>query len=505
MAPPAPLSTSYGLDGSSVLGSTEPRLWTPPLRDLTPETSYGFAVVEFADRVLGEPLDPWEAWAVIHAGELFPDDRPRFRTVLILVARQNGKTHLLKVLALFWLFVEQWPLVLGMSTNLAYAQEAWQGAVDMAQACTDLAALIPANGVRLANGEQQVRTVDGCRYKIAASNRRGGRSLSVDRLVIDELREHADWLAWNAAIPAMNARPYAQAFAISNQGDDTSVVLDSLRDSALAFIDKGEGDRRLGLFEWSAADDADPLDPAAWAAANPNLGRRIDVDAIAGASARAVKAGGEELAGFRTEVLCQRVRLLAPAIDAGAWRRCRDDGDLSAVRRRVACCLDVAPDGQHATLVAAAALPDGRVRVEVVAAWDGTEEVRRALGPLLARVRPRKYGWFPNGPAAALAADMTKRKGWPPPGVEVDELRGETASVCMGLNEHAVAGRIAHSGDPLLDAHITGAERLKRGDRWVFSRRGEGHCDAAYAAAGAVHLARTLPPSPGKPRLVVAE
>jgi hypothetical protein len=38
----------------------------------------------------------------------------------------------------------------------------------------------------------------------------------------------------------------------------------------------------------------------------------------------------------------------------------------------------------------------------------------------------------------------------------------------------------------------------------VFSRKGEGHVDAAYAAAGAVHLARTLPAPVGKPRLVVA-
>jgi hypothetical protein len=52
---------------------------------------------------------------------------------------------------------------------------------------------------------------------------------------------------------------------------------------------------------------------------------------------------------------------------------------------------------------------------------------------------------------------------------------------------------------------VTGAGRLKRGDAWVFSRKGEGHCDAAYAAAGAVHLARTLPAPVGKPRLVVAD
>jgi phage terminase large subunit-like protein len=49
--------------------------------------------------VLRQPLDPWQQWVAIHIGELQPDGRPRFRQALIIVARQNGKTHLCKVLA----------------------------------------------------------------------------------------------------------------------------------------------------------------------------------------------------------------------------------------------------------------------------------------------------------------------------------------------------------------------------------------------------------------------
>lgn len=495
-----------------VLGSAAPRLFTPPLRRLTRTTSYGFEVIDFARDVLNLPLDPWQEWAVKHAGELLPDGRPRFRQVLLIVARQAGKTHLLTTLALFWLFKEQHKLVLGMSTNRDTAHEAWAAACELAQEVPALADRLGRNGVRTANGQEHLLTDTGARYKIAASNRRGGRGLAIDRLIIDELREHDDWTAYNAATPAMNARPHAQAFMISNQGDENAIVLDALRSSALHFLDTGEGDARLGLLEWSAEDDADPLDPAAWAAANPNLGRRVDHDTIAGPARRAARAGGAELAGFRTEILCQRVRMLNPAIDGAAWRRCLDVGTLDDVRSRVALCVDVSPDQQHATLVAAATLDDGRVRVEVVGAWEGskcTQEMRAALPALVARIRPRSLGWFPSGPAAALAADLADRKksgrtGWPPPGTLVEEIRGEIASCCMGLNEQVVAGRVAHSADPLLDMHVGGAERLKRGDAWVFSRKGEGHCDAAYAAAGAVHLARTMPPPVGKPRLILA-
>ena len=44
--------------------------------------------------------------------------------------------------------------------------------------------------------------------------------------------------------------------------------------------------------------------------------------------------------------------------------------------------------------------------------------------------------------------------------------------------------------------------RHTNGDRWRFERKGSGSCEAAYAVAGVVHLARTLPKPLGKPRLI---
>lgn len=511
---PEPPVTNFG--PGELLGRTEPRIWTPPLRELTPDSSYGFDVIEFARDVLGAPLDPWQRWLVVHAGELLPDGRPRFRTVLVLVSRQNGKSHLLVVLALYWIFIECVGLVLGTSTNLDYAREAWQKSVDLAESVEELAEEIPKGGVRQANGEQTLKTVNGSRYKIAASNRKGGRSLTIDRLIADELREHHDWSAYNAAMPAMNARPDAQAWLVSNQGDHRAVVLDSLRKSALRRLTDGtadaDADDRLGLFEWSARDGSKPTDLGALAQANPNLGHRIDPAGLLGDARRAEAAGGEELAGFLTEILCMRVPMLEPAIDGEKWADCLDPGDLADARSRVALCVDVSIDGQHATLAAAAVLPDGRVRVEVVAAWDGpgcTQALRQELPGHVQRVRPQKLGWFPAGPAAAVAADLADRKqpgraAWPPRGVTVEAIRQETTAVCMGFAEQVSSAQVAHSDDPLLNAHVAAAEKLRQGDAWRFTRRGAGHCDAAYSLAGATHLARTLPPAPAKPLVMVA-
>jgi phage terminase large subunit-like protein len=513
-----PSSTSSVLDVSSVRGSTLPRLYTPPLVTgppgpcgcgcaLTEETSVGFEQVEFADVVLGHPLDPWQRWLAVHAGELLPDGTPRFSVVLVLVSRQNGKTEVLVVLSLWWLFVQRVPLVLGTSTKLDYAKESWRKAVKLARKVPDLADEIPKRGgVRETNGEQELATVDDCRYKIAASNAEGGRSLSIDRLVLDELRQHHNYEAWDALEPTTSARPGSQIWALSNAGSDKSVVLNDKRADALAFIETGEGDDDLGLFEWSSPEDADPTDLAALRQGNPNLGHRKDAKKLLANARRAVARGGEALTGFKTEHMCIRVKLLDPAIDPGKWRDCKDVGDLADARSRLAVCVDLSPSGDHATLAAAAVLENGRVRVETVHEWTGpgaATALERELPGWVEKLKPKVLGWFPAGPAAAVAAKVADRRkagvtGWPPRGVTVEEIRGEVTAVCMGFAKEVTAGTLAHSGQAMPDAQVGGAEKLKRGDAWVFTRSGGGNVDAVYAEAGATHLARTLP----KPRNV---
>ena len=120
---------------------------------------------------------------------------------------------------------------------------------------------------------------------------------------------------------------------------------------------------------------------------------------------------------------------------------------------------------------------------------------------------PRVFGWVPDGPGALLGADLSNLKGrkWPPPGVKVMPIRDELASVCMGLTQLVHDGELAHSGDPLLDSQIATAERLRRGDRWVFTRRGEGNTAAVYSAAGAAYLAQTLPEATSEIKVYVAQ
>lgn len=442
-----------------------------------------------------EPPTPWQRWLGIHMLEVLPSGMYRFRTCLVLIARQQGKTFFARAFALWRLYLDGASLVLSVAQSLDIAREAWRAGCETIDSTPSLQA--EHQRTSRVNGDEWVGLTGGRRWKIAASSRGAGRGLSVDLLLLDELREQRTWAAWSALSKTTSARRDSLILAISNAGDDESVVLNHLREQGLA----GE-DETLGLFEWSAPDRCEIDDPQAWAAACPSLGH-TDFTA---SSVRAALATDPPVV-FRTEVLCQRVKSLDPAIDPDAWLACLDLGDLGQLRDRVALCLDVSLDAQHATVVAAAVLDDGRVRLEPVGDWAGpdcTLELVRALPALVARVKPKALGWFPKGPAAAVSLDLRKRAGWPPRGVKLEPIAAETADVCMGFSRTVDSRLVAHSADPLLNAHVGVAERLRSGDRWTFTRKGSGHVDALYAAAGAAHLARGLPKRVGRTRGLVA-
>lgn len=367
---------------ADTVGCEVARLFTPPAGSLTPATSRGFEAVTFAEDVLGLELMPWQRWLLLHALELAPDGSYRFRTLLVLCARQNGKTTLMQVLALWRMFVDRAGLVIGTAQNLSMAEETWDGALSMAEGVPDLAAEV--EHVSRVNGDKHLRLTTGERYKVTAASRRGGRGLSSDLVLLDELREHQDWQAWSAVTKTTMARPAPMVAGFSNAGDGHSVVLSSLRDRALAAA--SDPTSTLGIFEWSALDGCPIDDPAAWAQANPALGHRMGVQAIRSA----LETDPEDV--IRCEVLCQWVTVLGTAIPEPVWAALADAAPGPPDRRSAVFALDVAPDHSHG---------DARRRLATAgrcgAARCGRAPAGRGLG---SRVRQAGAGQVPSQPAA---------------------------------------------------------------------------------------------------------
>src|SRR5688500_3361891 len=275
------------------------------------------------------PLDPWLEWTVIHGFELLPDGRTRFKKLLILVARQNGNTHLCVVLALYWLFVQRVAQILGTSTKLEYAKDWWNEGKKIAKRIPEMRTEVThrdtsnegeagGNLLRAARGEQQRET--GSHYTLAPANEEGGGSQTNDRLILDELRQHHDYSAWDAAEPTTTVPWSSMIIGLSNAGNDKSVVLNDWREEAIKYIEDGVGDPRVGLIEYSALPSAKPDDIMALAQANPNMNRRgNDSEDLLSEAQTAMRVGGKKLTGFKTEKMCIHVKASDPAVTAEQW------------------------------------------------------------------------------------------------------------------------------------------------------------------------------------------
>src|SRR5699024_1858973 len=177
------------------VGKTTPRLFTPPLRELTPETSLGFEAIEAAE-IVGRKLYPWQEYFLKASLELAPrsyshDEYPqlRYKTVLLLVDRQQGKSFIMST-RLLWRMVmwdgqeNEQALILGAAHKLHAAEEILDlttKAVERSQ----IALMIERKSN--VNGNKYLELTNGTRYKCEAASDDGGSGLSVTDLAFDEL------------------------------------------------------------------------------------------------------------------------------------------------------------------------------------------------------------------------------------------------------------------------------------------------------------------------------
>ncbi|WP_175182983.1 terminase [Cryobacterium psychrophilum] len=286
---------------------------------------------------------------LIHALELLEDGQYRFRRVVVLVARQQGKTLLASVLAAWWLYVDSArhpdrvpPLkfkVVGVAQNLDIAREPWASVKLWCDPKPDTAeeselaieALQDATAkVSDTNGKESIIALSRAHYEIRAGKNARGKPAA--RVLMDEMREQRDWAVWNAVSQTTKSFWNGMLIGFSNAGDAGAVVLRTQRDAATAdiiewetYVDAGimsaeefanGRDMSLGLFEWSAPEGCDKDDIEGILQANPSIGHGSMTVQSALADIR-----GMTDAGYRTEVLCQWVSSRVESfIDIKDWK-----------------------------------------------------------------------------------------------------------------------------------------------------------------------------------------
>jgi hypothetical protein len=504
-----------------ILGKTTPRIYSKPLRKLVAgtakrefmdRTTDGFAAIKFAKEVLGLSLFPWQEWLLIHALELVEDENGtlvyRFRIVVVSVGRQNGKTVVATILALWHLFARESRTIIGTAQDLSKADDTWLNAVAMAESNDELAELFSPDDI-FKGHPKTFALLDGSEYRVASATRRGGRGFSGDLILLDELREHSNWESWSAVTNTMNARPKAQAWAFSNAGDLTSVVLryqralahrdfkwpdgerefdgvlDDLDDELVEMLAEME-DLKPGWFEWSAPLNAKRNDEQALAQSNPSMNHTEISDECPTTRTLLAALAGSPAYEYETEVMCRWATMgVGGPFPEGSWEATVNAKARPTPESKKVVCVEVSSK-RNQTFVARAGLND-KDNVVVGIRYDhpGTEWVAESL----AADRDSTEMVVVRTEAGSSAATLYETLQRDLVGIRIQEWKATDVAVGHSqIFDRLRDKTIEHLPHQGLDAAATSAlESLKPGGGFrIDIKRSPTDVGALYAVIGAV-------------------
>jgi hypothetical protein len=353
--------------------ATWPRLMTVPHPRAV--GSLGAEFVRSAQRRSGRPLRWWQRLVAVRLLEVDDQGRLVWEAVILTLARQLGKSWLLREICLWRMaqgdrFGEPQD-ILHTGRDLTICKEVQRVARIYAKQRPD------DYRVREVNGQEEIELLaDGSRWMLRAKEATYGYSVS--GALVDEAWKVRVSSVEEGLTPTMAEREQPQLWLVSTAHRMATSLMLGRRALALEYLETGEGDL---LIEWSAPRDSDLDDVSAWRLASPYwtsrrermIRQRLD-------AARSGETDDPDepdpIEAFRAQWLNQWPRRKAePAgatedlLEPGLWDELREPGVSGTGELFVAIEDDY---GLGAAVAAARVLEDGRLEVDgwLRADWD---------------------------------------------------------------------------------------------------------------------------------------
>ena len=265
---------------------------------------------------------PWQKKAARLLGELRAEScichdpprlLPRFKTVVVSVCRQMGKTVVARAVVTTVAESEPELDLYGTAQTRQYASRHVVNLGDFLKK-TD-PDLIVNRGI----GNERVEWPNGSTYLPISPTEGGGHGDSVDFLLIDE-----GWAVSSVTLggvtPAMIARPHSQMLVISTMGTVESEVWNGIVDRGREAVDDPTSD--MAYVEYSAPSDEAVFDESQWHTWMPALGVTVSHDDIRSAM-KLLEAGegrNEVVRAFGNRTVKTLVTVFPGDYVAKAWR-----------------------------------------------------------------------------------------------------------------------------------------------------------------------------------------
>lgn len=448
-----------------------------PREDGLPRHSDGYRLIELVHRYWrledGKllTLDGWQQRLLIRVLETDAAGALRFRQVLISIGRQNGKSVLGGVLALYGLLqMVEGATVIGIASSREQADIIFKR---VAHAVRSEKAL--AKRFRVTNTRGMGSTVNAARYDLKPAKPGAIQGIPVNLGLVDELHLEKSGACWDDIVNGQRAQTVALVIGITTAGDNESKTLKRLYEQAPKAI--ADPSSRFGVFIYEGIEGAPVDDAESILRANP-----------------AVACGRVSLETVLSDVQSQPEHMVRrylhnlfidsenPFIDPTDWIKATGTG--IAERDRVVFGVDVSKGWKYATISAARKGPSDSVEVELVQSFNSPtlEGLEAACVALKGKNAKSSFAMDPMRLADLSRSLRTK-------GYDVmDMSRGGYLRSTEHFYSAVKTGRLKHNDDALLNMQIRYAKSkaLAGGNKIVGDE-----IDAVTATAYAVYAALT--------------
>ena len=468
-------------------GATEPRIHSPLLKG----GSRYKEILDMVDRLKMDKLMPYQEFVLKDMMSVDKKNNYRRKTCLLLISRQNGKSHLGRVRVIWGMFFGGEKKVIIMSANRATSLMLFREIAWIIESTPELKAMTKA--IRYANGGERIELLNGATLDVISDNSSSPRGRTADLLWIDEIREISED-GYKAAVPVTRARANAQTFLTSNAGDHFSSVLNGLVERA-----KDYPPETFGYYEYSAPQycKIDITSESFWrdavAPSNPALGFTITKESIEEAIAT------NPIEQTRTETLCQWIDSLQSPWPHGILEETSDNTLEMAVGAYTVFAFDVSPSRRNGSLVAGQLMPDGRIGIGILETYSSQmaiDELKMAasIKAWCDIYKPRLVCY--DKYATQTIADRLSQAG-----VMCEDVSGQQFyKACGDLLEGLVNHRVVHNGQAELIQQMNNCAAKVNDSAWrIIKRKSAGDISAPIGLAMVV--SKLMLPAP-KPQII---
>src|SRR5258708_1708633 len=284
-------------------GSAQPRWATPA----TPGRPNLAGKVAWTASALGfDGLMAHQRLIIGTGTERLENGRPAFRQVVIEEPRQQGKSVSVLSLIVTRALAEPGTMITySAQTRVAGRRRMLDVWWPRIRAAPGLRRLVD---IRRLYGSEADLVRNGSMIMLASGTQTSDHGDTLHLAVIDEAWAQRDDTIEQAVKPAMMTIDGAQLWIVSTAGTEFSAYFRGKVDDGRAMAELGVTDT-AAYFGYSAPDDADPADPAAWYGCMPALGVTVSEETVRADFATM------DLAEFRRAYLCQWPEVAKPGWD----------------------------------------------------------------------------------------------------------------------------------------------------------------------------------------------